>query len=153
MPEKLAAAPEPKGKPLEVEGQQEQARQVRKAVGMEDKDESIRITTPVNDAIFDQGSIDHILTRTDSSRYRFAHLIRPTLEDPNEVWSTRMTNDEVRVVYVKQFPGKGNAVVVETTGNRVITTIPTSKQKQVNRWRNGQIVFEKEKKRGEKGVP
>ena len=140
LPDKLHAAPEPKGKPPEVEGEQARMREITKATGMKKRQKSSRAKTPAGDVILDQRFIEHIATRS-GGRYRFAHLIRPTLEQPDEVWNTLYDNGEVRRTYVKQFVGKGSAVVVERRGNRAITAIAASKTKDVNLLRRGHPAY------------
>ena len=139
LPDKLEAAPEPKDKPPpphKTASQQARKRAIAKALGLQEGQDAVRFKTPVGEAIFDRRTVNHIATRPDQ-RYQFSHLIRPTLEQPNEIWSTHMTNGEVRQIYIKQFANKACAVVVERLGDRVLTAIARSKPRDINRWRRG----------------
>ena len=121
----------------------------KKAVGMKG-DETVRVKTPVDDVLITETSLRKIADA--SSRDQFAHMIKPALERPNEIYlvyhGSPGKQGEYRKRYIKKFDEDGVKrpvllVVEQMPDGRLITFIPQSSRRHThaNKPRQGRLLY------------
>ncbi len=119
---------------------------MRRAIGVEPAG-SVEIDTPVGRIILRDSQIPHVVEKRPDARERYANFIRPTLEQPTEVWQTAYDDGTNRRRYIKLFEGSKYDVAVivmmDDGGNVFWNMIPRNK-KDMNKLRVGQLIYKGE---------
>lgn len=91
---------------------------LRKALGMDDG-ANIQIDTPVGPVNILDKTLDHVVKKQDDARERYANFVLPTLQSPDEVWSTAYDDATIRQRFIKLFSGSKYdlLVIVKTDPN------------------------------------
>lgn len=77
---------------------------LRDALGMDDG-ANIQVDTPVGPVSILDKTLDHVVEKRADARERYANFVLPTLQSPDEVWSTAYDDATTRQRFIKLFSG------------------------------------------------
>lgn len=119
---------------------------MRQALGIEYAGK-VEFDTPVGRVTLRDSEIPHVIEKRPDARERYGNFIKPTLEQPTEVWQTAYDDGTNRNRYLKVFEGSKYDVVVvvmmDEGGNIFWNMIPRNR-KDMNKLRVGQLIHKGE---------
>lgn len=105
---------------------------------------SREIITPVGKVTMMDQLLWHVLEKRTDARERFANLVLPTLQTPDEVWLTRYTDDTTRKRFIKLFSGSKYDILIivqEQPNGDIFWNMMNRDRRQMNNLRSGELLF------------
>lgn len=108
---------------------------------------SVAVDTPAGKVLLRDASLPHVVEKASDARERYAKFIKPTLEQPSEIWKTAYDDGSDRNRYIKVFEGSKYEILVvvmlDEGGNIFWNMIPRN-IKDMNKLRVGQLIHQGE---------
>lgn len=102
------------------------------------------VQTPAGTVSIADRLLAHIVEKRKDERERFANFILPTLQQPDEVWSTKYDDDTTRRRFIKIFAGAKYdllVIVVEQADGSVLWNMMPRRRKDLNDSRYGELAY------------
>lgn len=118
---------------------------MKKALGFKGDESAISIKTPIKTIKVESKNIPHMVEKVDNAREQYANFIRPTLEEPFEIYTTKYSDGSIRHRYIGLFKGKTNMLVVvnEMPDGSFLWNIMNADVKRLNKLRVGELIYTK----------
>ncbi len=107
------------------------------------------LSTPIGEVRLATAVAEYIARKPDAHRERFANRIVPTLEDPEEIWTTLYDNGEFRQHYLKWWDddrASFSIVIEDGRGNLLYNAIPKVREKYAEERRTGVLLYKRGKR-------
>lgn len=105
------------------------------------------VETPVGKVAILDRLLAHVVEKRTDGRERFGRFILPTLETPDEVWSTAYDDDTMRRRFIKLFSGAKYDILiiaVEQADGSVLWNVMPRDRKEMNKLRTGTPVYRRD---------
>lgn len=103
------------------------------------------VQTPTGRVAIVDRLLQHLVDKRSDRRERFANLILPTLQQPDEVWSTKYDDDTTRRRFIKLFVGVKYdllMIVLEQADGSVLWNMMPRKRGDMNEARVGTLIYQ-----------
>ena len=102
-----------------------------------------RLPTGEEAAIWEE-LLPHITEKRMDARERFAAFVKPTLQDPDEIWETRYDDGTKRKRFLRLFAGDKYSIMLivqQEADGSILWNLMNREQKGMNDWRAGSLVY------------